>query len=37
MAGFQFVMFILPGKCDLWKGFHDTLAKGGKNEEAWKA
>ncbi len=37
MAVLQFVAPILPGKLDVWKAFHDTIVKGGKNEEAWKA
>ena len=27
----------MPGKFDQWKELHATMAKGGKNEEAWKA
>ena len=37
MAVLQFVAPILPGKFDQWKEFHDTIVKGGKNEEACKA
>jgi hypothetical protein len=37
MAGLQVMAPILPGKFDQWKEFHDTIVKGGKNEEGWKA
>ena len=37
MAVLQFVAPILTGKFDQWKELHATMAKGGKNEKAWKA